>query len=308
MGPYLPPEILQTIFRKLGFGDLLRCKQVSKDWAFAISGSDPVLNHRLFASSTRVVKSRPSKMPLLSLRPIVHMFIVPEEGDLPSLGYDIVLHWEIKARNLPKQRSDHPIIADFPDHMSLVNKHFDYTDPWDNREQVLFRDFTTLARYLSEDPKDYGSWMGQLMCIPAVDQLDIRLLWHKPSTPETSTVERVLRTSKMENGVTVGEVVRTVRKMMKHAVVDIKKFSQELEINVCDRCNEYWDEWGDERYGDQDSDSDETDDDSDDPDDTDEEDPSINGHGDNDNDNGGNDHGKDAAAADDYDDDGGDGH
>jgi hypothetical protein len=252
MAPYLPSEILQTIFR----GDLLRCKQVNKEWAFVISGSDAVLNHKLFASSARIVKSKPSKMPVLTLRPIFHMFLMQHEGELPCLGYDIALHWDNQYRKLPKQRSEHPIIENFSQYMSFVNEHFDHTDAWDKREQVLFRDIETLTDYLNDDPEDYGSWMDQLMCIPAVDQLDIRLLWHKTPLADSSDVERVLRTSKMKNGVTVGEVVRTVRKMMKHAATDIKKFTHELEINICDRCGQYCDDWGNEWPG---SDSDEED-------------------------------------------------
>jgi hypothetical protein len=245
MFPHVPPEILQTIFRNLGFNDLLRCKQVNKYWASALPGTDPILNHRLFASTARIVKTKPSKMPMLMLRPIIHMWIIPEEKQLPDLGYDIVLHCKVKSRRMPKHRRNHPIIQDFPCYMSLVNKYFNYTEEWDQRQQLLFGNFRQLANRLSSDPEDYGNWKEQLMCIPAVDQLDIRLLWHKPDDVNDAEVNRVLRTRKMEKGVTVGEVVRTVRKMItRYAVRDIKKFSHKLEINVCDRCHEAWSEWG----------------------------------------------------------------
>ncbi|KAF2833516.1 hypothetical protein CC86DRAFT_461861 [Ophiobolus disseminans] len=66
--PDMPPEILQTIFRKLGLYDLVRCRQVCKTWANALPGNDPVLHCRLFTSSKRVVTATNNYVPTIQFQ------------------------------------------------------------------------------------------------------------------------------------------------------------------------------------------------------------------------------------------------
>jgi hypothetical protein len=99
---------------------------------------------------------------------------------------------------------------------------------------------------VDEYPYDDGSWKNQLLCIPAVDRVAIHITWWRKYWPaDNPDVVRKVFTNKIDTGVTMGEFVRTVRKLMAEwTVKDLKKFAEELVPNECQDCGRSWSEDG----------------------------------------------------------------
>jgi hypothetical protein len=250
--PDVPPEILQNIFRSLTMHDLLRCQRVNTTWRAYLPGNDPTLCRKLFTPSRKALVAKPKATPRLTLRATVEVCIATEANKLPHLVYMLSFMNHLTRTNMPTRVKLHPIIEDFGDNMELVNDEFRYPNHWSDIQRARVEPwlmFTSLAdlRYsMRKRGHADGNWKDHLMCVPAIEQVVIQLNWLKQRA-QNDDGKRSMRTAKMDTGVTVGEFVRTVRKMLAdHAVEDVKRIAHTLEAFSCGACGDgeesdmYW--------------------------------------------------------------------
>jgi hypothetical protein len=88
-----------------------------------------------------------------------------------------------------------------------------------------------------------GNWKRQLACVPPLEQIVVQLDWYKEKGHgEIGGKKRSMRTRKTKRGVTVGEVVRTVREMLAvYGVEDGKRVCKDLQIMGCGMCQDLYD-------------------------------------------------------------------
>jgi hypothetical protein len=238
-----PPEILQTIFRSLPIYDLLRCRRVCKTWHATLPGNDPSLCATLFTPSRPALVAAPNATPRLTFTMNVKVFLMSSDCELPELGFNIIFIDKVKRTNMPEGRDLHPLIWEFPTKTGIVNKHFlDWDRPCPS---IAFKCFEHLEEILVR--KNYlwaGNWKGQLVCVPPLEQVVLQMDWfQEKGHGEIGRKKRSMRTRKMKRGVTVGEVVRTVREMLAvYAVEDVKRVCKDLQIMGCGMCQDLYDD------------------------------------------------------------------
>ncbi|KAF1915189.1 hypothetical protein BDU57DRAFT_518043 [Ampelomyces quisqualis] len=240
----IPPEILQTVFRKLKFFDLMHCQQVCKHWAAYLPGNDPALKELLFAAAKNVIVSKPKRTLQVFLRPEWQAYTIPVENDVPKLSFNLAFNKNMAYNTAPKHAVFHPMLISFYHKMHLVNSDFRIPDSWGKLQRRGVTPWPTFVslRDLDDQVAEYqyndGSWKDQLLCVPAVDRVAVHITWWKAYyTDDGLDVVRKVFTNKVATGVTMGEFVRVVRKLMEvWTVKDLKKFSEHLRINECDDC------------------------------------------------------------------------
>jgi hypothetical protein len=250
---HIPPEILQTIFRNLTFFDLLRCQQVNKTWSSYLPGNDPFLARTLFTSARKVVKSNPSNPPCLLLKPLIETFLLsPADDDLPSLCFTMCLKDGFTLINMPRRVVFHPIMTGISRNMPFVSDAFEWPEDFDVQlkdEMNPWMQFFTLRELEREvsvrkSIEEDGNWKDHLLCIPAIDCVEVTWRWYKNIHVGGEDVTRSLRTRKMKRGITVGAFVEVMRDLLSYAVADVKRFADKLECRTCDRCRD--DDYDDE--------------------------------------------------------------
>ena len=123
--------------------------------------------------------------------------------------------------------------------MYLVNPHFIFpskdTFRQGNESEPIMTFFSLEEwhKIKHELPHSEGNRRDQLMCVPAIDQVDIQVRWYREIPVSRGCKSRI-----MSKVITVGEFVRTLRRLLEYAVTDIKKFARQLEVTVCERCRE----------------------------------------------------------------------
>jgi hypothetical protein len=261
--PDVPPEILQAIFRFLPIYDLLRCRRVSKTWRSTLPGNDPSLRATLFKPSRSAIRAAPNATPRLTFTVHIEVFLIQSERKLPQLGFTLIFASGVKRTNMPAGRALHPLIWDFATSTDmLLNIEF---EEWERRSRtpsIAFRDFEHLQEIVGTR-RNYprmGGWKDMLACVPPLEQVVVQMDWFtEKGQGEEERKKRSRRTRKMERGVTVGEVVRTVKKMLaEYAVEDVKRVCADLQIMGCGMCQDlYSDEEDDEVSSDEGEDTDE---------------------------------------------------
>jgi hypothetical protein len=247
--PDVPPEILQTIFCFLPIYDLLRCRRVSKTWRATLPSNDPSLRATLFTPSRPAVRASPNATPRLTFTVHIEVFLIAAERELPELGFSIIFSEGVKRTNMPEGRKLHPLIWEFALCTGMVNSEFQGYE----REipSIAFKDFGHLQEIVSTRgnwPR-MGNWKDMLCCVPPLEQVVVQMDWFREKGQgEDEKKKRSMRTKKMDKGVTVGEVVKTVRMMLaEYAVEDVKRVCAELQIMGCGICQDvYGDYPGDE--------------------------------------------------------------
>jgi hypothetical protein len=200
---YLPPELLQQIFRNLPFPSLLPYMRVNHEWNAALHGNDPVLYERLFQRS-RYQPGTPHP-PTPSLRLIALL--------LRRSRTTYVLKLHVSTYDFPDSHTLHPIFASPVEHMDIVNQHV--VRSWAGLYGVVFSSLADLERKTRDQVGRFegGSWEDMLMCVPGVEELSMRFEWRNTG----EVIEGVMR------GGRVGDVVSWVRGVLSGAAEEARK-------------------------------------------------------------------------------------
>ncbi|KAH7385592.1 hypothetical protein BKA66DRAFT_583205 [Pyrenochaeta sp. MPI-SDFR-AT-0127] len=245
--PHIPPEVLQIIFRLLGFYDLLFCQGVCKAWAAFIPGKDPVLQRKLFSRSQFAFGFDPNTdkanpLPCIFIRLTAPVDVVSGKvGLLPELAFGLEVQMHSK-KNFTNTTIFHPVIRDFDTYMHLVNPNFKAVIEshalWrrnDRLSHCLFS-FKTLEQLKNKTvlPKNYeyndGSWKDMLLCVNAVEQVQIDFEWDYEGFSRTYFTPKI-----PGQGTTVGQYVSCIRQFLAHAEDHVKGFAYQMGV-ACESC------------------------------------------------------------------------
>ncbi|KAF1840773.1 uncharacterized protein K460DRAFT_410184 [Cucurbitaria berberidis CBS 394.84] len=239
MAPHIPPEILQTIFRNLGFFDLLRCQRVCKAWAGYLPGDDPELHRKLFSKAEFAEQEEEDEEPRFSIKMKAPVDVLKIEGMLPKLAFGL----EIKVRSPSGFDEDtifHPLVRNLAANMNLISPGFKLprgerynSDGELSTPYFAFRTFEEL-REKTCMPKGYkykdGSWRNMLMCVPAIEQVQVHFEWPLNGYHRMYTIEK-----RLAKGVTVRQFAGAVRRMLARAEDDVTRLSGRLSV-YCENC------------------------------------------------------------------------
>ncbi|CAO2650373.1 Nn.00g016650.m01.CDS01 [Neocucurbitaria sp. VM-36] len=234
--PHMPAEVLQTIFRKLSFYDLMRCKRVCKTWNAYLPGDDPVLHRKLFSKADFTDEEDDSRIFIHLRAPVV---FVSEEGKLPRLGFSIDVLFR-STENFDEGTVFHPMVKKLESFMHLVNPYF--VLPKQNllprQRPVPVFTFSTFEQLkeMTKLPKGYnykdGSWKKMLLCVPAVKQVKVDFNWSIEGYGRRYTLNAAGETGE---AVSVGQFVKVMRLMLAHAEKNVRGFSGSMAV-YCNDC------------------------------------------------------------------------
>jgi hypothetical protein len=203
--PYLPPELLQQIFRNLTFPSLLPCMRVSHEWNAALHGTGSVLYERLFQRT--------------QYRPTIPETLSPQRGPEAAKlklcltavvfkrrgKYILIIY--ITPPTKPATTSFHPILATTAPYLDIVNRYIPpVQDPTRRITYIPFSFTADLERKTRDQVGTFErvSWEDMLVGVPAIEVLGVRFEWKNSGEVE----ERVVRS---EREVRVKDVVCVVR-------------------------------------------------------------------------------------------------
>jgi hypothetical protein len=186
--------------------------------------------------------------PRLTFTVHVEVFLISAERELPELGFSVIFGSGVKRTNMPAGRKLHPLIWNFPLETGIVNEYFEH---WKRQcPSIAFKSLGHLQEIVSTRgnwPR-MGSWKDMLCCVPPLEQVIVQMDWFREKGQGgDERKKRSMRTRKMDKGVTVGEVVRTARKMLaEYAVEDVKRVCAGLQIMGCGMCQDVYSGYSDD--------------------------------------------------------------
>jgi hypothetical protein len=177
-GQYLPGEVLQMIFRRLSFFDLIRCMRVCKTWSAYLPGDDSILHEALFLKSRSPVLSH-------SLGLTVYFTIIATKSRyaaFPPPIYELRAHVQNCYYPGEDRLTYHPIVKYLHQYFDFFNEHAESVkvqgQPYRTVRTLRFK----LLEELEQESKNgqgkgSGQWNDMLICIPAIETANIEFHW-----------------------------------------------------------------------------------------------------------------------------------
>jgi hypothetical protein len=213
--PPLPRELIQQIARHLNLADLLRCKQVSKQWYRSIPGDDSVLYERLFHGS----RTTQSGKPFLFIHMLIRDYRQRQHDGSSKTAFAL----SIETLSHAESGIWHPIASNIGRYLDVITgaRGTAVGNMLGVKERYAFsslEELGTKTRNLRErlEATD-GAWRDDLVCVPSTRKLRLAVRWKSPRQICAGVLEPVDLHLTNESGVRMGQVADAIREQLERA-------------------------------------------------------------------------------------------